>query len=97
MAKELKEFKHYFSEKLKDLRYAIAYLNEALANEDKRVLLVALTNVCEAQKGNIKTKSFQKYLEKRLDKDEITEIERQALLEIDILQSMQNSISDAID
>ena len=44
----------------------------------------------------MKTKSFQKYLEKRLDKDEIAEIEEQALLEIKILQSMQKSISDAM-
>lgn len=44
----------------------------------------------------MKTKSFQKYLEKRLDKDEIAEIEEQALLETKILQSMQKSISDAM-
>jgi len=51
MAKELKEFKHYFAQKLKDPKYAIAYLNEALADEDKRVFLVALKNICEAQGG----------------------------------------------
>ncbi|HEV2916632.1 MAG TPA: helix-turn-helix domain-containing protein [Candidatus Babeliales bacterium] len=50
MAKQLKEFKEYFAEKLKDLDYAIAYLNEALADEDKRVFLVALKNVIEANK-----------------------------------------------
>lgn len=37
----------------------------------------------------MKTKSFQEYLEKRLDKDEIAEIEEQALLEIKILKSIQ--------
>lgn len=43
-----------------------------------------------------KTKSFQEYLEKRLDKDEIAEIEEQALLEVKILQSIQKSIADAM-
>ncbi len=52
MAKELKEFKHYFAEKLRDPEYAIAYLNEALADEDKRVFLVALKNVIEAYEEN---------------------------------------------
>ena len=52
MAKELKEFKHYFAQKLRDAKYAIAYLNEALADEDKRVFLVALKNVIEAYEGN---------------------------------------------
>ena len=44
----------------------------------------------------MKTKSFKKYLEERLDKDEIAEIEEQALLEIRIFQSMQKSISNAV-
>ncbi len=52
MAKKLKEFKHYFAKKLKDPDYAIAYLNEALADEDKRVFLVALKNVIEAHEEN---------------------------------------------
>jgi DNA-binding phage protein len=50
MAKELREFKHYFAEKLKDAQYATAYLNVALTDEDPRVFLLALKNVCEAQK-----------------------------------------------
>lgn len=45
----------------------------------------------------MKTKSFQKYLEKRLDKDEITEIEEQAELEIKMLQYIQRSISNAME
>lgn len=42
----------------------------------------------------MRTKSFKKYIEKRLDKDEIKEIERQAELEIRILESLQHLISD---
>ena len=44
----------------------------------------------------MKTRSFQKYLEKRLDKEEIAEIEAQAQLEVKILRSIQQSISDAM-
>lgn len=44
----------------------------------------------------MKTKNFQEYLEKRLDKHEITEIEEQTLLEVKILQSIQKSIADSM-
>lgn len=44
----------------------------------------------------MKTKSFQKLLEKRLNKEEIAEIEAQALLEVKILQYLQKAISDAM-
>ena len=44
----------------------------------------------------MKTKSFQKYLEKRLNKDEIKEIERQAELEVKMLRSLHRLISDAM-
>lgn len=44
----------------------------------------------------MKTKSFQEYLEKRLNKEEIAEIEEQAELEIKILRSIQQLISDAL-
>jgi hypothetical protein len=44
----------------------------------------------------METKSFRKYLEKHLRKDEIAEIERQALLEVSILRSMQKTISDVL-
>lgn len=40
----------------------------------------------------MKTKSFQKYLEKRLDKDEIAEIEQQAELEIRMLKSREITV-----
>ena len=42
----------------------------------------------------MKTKSFQEYLEKRLDKDEIEEIRQQAHSEIRILKSLQKMLAD---
>ena len=45
----------------------------------------------------MKTKSFQEYLKKRLSKDEIAEIKEQAHLEIQMLRSQQNMISDIIN
>jgi len=45
----------------------------------------------------MKTKSFQKYLEKRLDKNEIASIEKQAVAEIHALQTLQKVIVDAIE
>lgn len=44
----------------------------------------------------MKTKSFDKYLEKRLDKTEIAELEKLAKLEVDYLQSLQEDISKAV-
>jgi hypothetical protein len=44
----------------------------------------------------MKTKSFQSYLEKRLNKEEIAEIEKQAELEVKILKSIQGLISNAM-
>jgi transcriptional regulator with XRE-family HTH domain len=44
----------------------------------------------------MKTKSFQTYLETRLDKDEIAEIEKQARLEVKVLKSIQDSIAAAM-
>ncbi len=44
----------------------------------------------------MKTKSFQKYLEKRLDKNEIAEIKQQAQLELRILKSIKNIIADTM-
>jgi len=45
----------------------------------------------------MKTKSFKEYLEKRLDKNEIKEIEKQAALEIKILKYMQQFILDTVN
>jgi transcriptional regulator with XRE-family HTH domain len=44
----------------------------------------------------MKTKSFQDYLEKRLDKSEIAEIERIAKLEMEFLKSLQEDVSRAV-
>lgn len=45
----------------------------------------------------MKTKSFRKFIETRLSKKEIAEIESQARLEVSILQSMQKLITEAMD
>ncbi len=45
----------------------------------------------------MKTKKFQSYLEKRLSKQEIAEIDAQAQLEAGILISLQKTIQDALD
>ena len=42
----------------------------------------------------MKTKSFKKYLEKRLDKDEIAEIKQQAHNEVEIFKSLQKMLAD---
>ena len=44
----------------------------------------------------MKTKNFQAYLEKRLDKSEIAEIEKLAELEMDFLRSLQEDVSKAV-
>lgn len=44
----------------------------------------------------MRTKSFQSYLEKRLDADEVAKIEAQALMEVKILKLIQDAISRAI-
>jgi len=44
----------------------------------------------------MKTKNFQSYLEKRLNKQEIKEIEDQAILEIKILKTIKEGISAAM-
>ena len=44
----------------------------------------------------MKTKNFQSYLEKRLDKSAIAEIEQQAKHEVEILKSIQTAISNTL-
>ena len=44
------DYQDYLNKKLKDSEeFALAYLNEALADEDQRVFLLALKDVIEAQ------------------------------------------------
>lgn len=45
----------------------------------------------------MKRRSFQEYLEKRLDKDEIAEIKEQALREKNTLEALQNGVAQALD
>jgi transcriptional regulator with XRE-family HTH domain len=45
----------------------------------------------------VKTKSFKTYIEKRLDKDEIAEIEKQAQLEVAILKTLRDIISGTMN
>ena len=45
----------------------------------------------------MKTKSFYDLLEKRLSKEQIAEIERQAQLEVDMLRSIKRVLSDTMD
>ncbi len=45
----------------------------------------------------MKRKSFKDYLEKRLNKKEITEIEKQAKMELQVLQTLQNDIATALN
>jgi probable addiction module antidote protein len=47
--REYRDFKELLYVKLRDPKVAIAYLNEALANEDKKVFLLALKDVIEAR------------------------------------------------
>lgn len=44
----------------------------------------------------MKKNNFEKYLEKRLNKEEIAEITKQAQLEVEILMFIQNIISDTM-
>lgn len=44
----------------------------------------------------MKTKSFQTYLEKRLDRNEIAQIKQQAQREIRILKSLQKMLADMV-
>ena len=53
MNKRHKDFNVYLTEALQDPKLARAYLNEALADEDQRVFLLALKNVLEAQGGDM--------------------------------------------
>lgn len=48
-----RDFQEYLNTKLLDKKEALAYLNEALNDEDERVFLVALKDVLEARGGDI--------------------------------------------
>ena len=44
-----RDFKDFLKDELRNPEIAIGYLNEALANEDKKVFLLALKDVIEAR------------------------------------------------
>lgn len=46
-------YEDWLSEQLKDPEFALAYLNEALVDEDERVFLLALKDVMSAQGGSV--------------------------------------------
>lgn len=48
-----RDFQEYLNQKLQDPNEALAYLNEALHDEDERVFLIALKDVLEARGGDI--------------------------------------------
>lgn len=45
----------------------------------------------------MKTKNFRDYLEKRLDKSEIFELEKQANIEVKAIKQLQEDVSRAVD
>lgn len=47
------EYHDWLFEELQNPKLALAYLNEALKDEDQRVFLLALKNVLEAQGGDM--------------------------------------------
>ena len=48
--KKLADYQEYLLEELKNEKFAAAYLNEALKDEDPRIFLIALKNVIDAKK-----------------------------------------------
>lgn len=59
MNKKSSDFHDYLLERLQDQKLAIAYLNQAIADPDQRVFLLALKKVCQAQ--GVDVKSFHRW------------------------------------
>ena len=51
--KRLTDYHQNLMQRLQDPELALAYLNEAIADEDERVFLLALKDVIEAQDGDM--------------------------------------------
>lgn len=49
MKRQFRDYQEKLIQDLQDPKLASAYLNEALKDEDPRIFLLALKNVCEAQ------------------------------------------------
>ena len=67
-------YNEFLQDRLKDPKLAIAYLNEALQDEDQKVFLIALKDVLEAQnedvsalakKAHISRQSFYRMLSQK--------------------------------
>lgn len=59
MNKCYRDYEEYLSEKLKEPKAALAYLNAALEDEDERIFLLALKHVLDAQGGTVTKLSKQ--------------------------------------
>lgn len=64
MKRKFLEFDEYLIEKLKNKKYAEAYLNEAVKEADKRIFLHALKLIYKAQGGNISSLSKETDIER---------------------------------
>ena len=53
MKRKLIDYQERLLKNLQDPEFATAYLNVALMDEDPRIFLLALKNVCEAQGGEM--------------------------------------------
>lgn len=53
MNKRCRKLEDYLHKKLQSPAYVLAYLNAALADQDKQVFLIALKNVLEAQEQDL--------------------------------------------
>lgn len=53
MKRQHQDFQEYLLNLLQDPKEALAYLNEALKDQDQRVFLLALKEVLEAQNGDM--------------------------------------------
>ncbi|MFI5332712.1 MAG: hypothetical protein ACHQVS_01275 [Candidatus Babeliales bacterium] len=52
--KKLADYQEYLLEELKNEKFAAAYLNEALKDEDPRIFLIALKNLIAAHSSTHK-------------------------------------------
>lgn len=87
-------FRNYQDKLIKDLQdpeIASAYVNEALDDEDPRLLLLALQNIKKAVcKGlrtkKYETKSFDDFIKTKLSEKQLDEIKKKAQLEVEIIK-----------
>ena len=61
MKRKLIDYQEKLLQNLQDPEFATAYLNVALMDEDLRIFLLALKNICEAQDKKITDLSKNKF------------------------------------